>query len=47
MKLVPGEFFHQMSTELARSNSLRRQNDADIALDLRTPLSVILGYYEA
>ncbi|MBN1538354.1 MAG: HAMP domain-containing histidine kinase [Anaerolineales bacterium] len=39
--------FNQMSTELARSNNLRRQMTADIAHDLRTPLSVILGYSEA
>ncbi len=39
--------FNQMSTELARSNNLRRQMTADIAHDLRTPLSVIMGYSEA
>ncbi len=39
--------FNQMSIELARSNNLRRQMTADIAHDLRTPLSVILGYSEA
>jgi two-component system sensor histidine kinase BaeS len=39
--------FNQMSTELARSNELRRRMTADIAHDLRTPLSVILGYSEA
>lgn len=39
--------FNQMSADLARSNDLRRQMTADIAHDLRTPLSVILGYTEA
>lgn len=42
-----GSAFNQMSTELARSLHLRRQMTADIAHDLRTPLSVILGYTEA
>lgn len=39
--------FNQMSADLARANELRRQMTADIAHDLRTPLSVILGYTEA
>ncbi|HOU42678.1 MAG TPA: HAMP domain-containing protein, partial [Promineifilum sp.] len=39
--------FNQMSADLARSNQLRKQMTADIAHDLRTPLSVILGYSEA
>ena len=39
--------FNQMSTALARSNELRRKMTADIAHDLRSPLSVILGYTEA
>ena len=39
--------FNQMSAALAHSNELRRQMTADIAHDLRTPLSVILGYTEA
>lgn len=39
--------FNQMSTDLARGSELRRQMTADIAHDLRTPLSVILGYTEA
>lgn len=39
--------FNQMSAELARANELRRQMIADIAHDLRTPLSVITGYTEA
>jgi signal transduction histidine kinase len=39
--------FNQMSTDLATSNHLRRQMTADVAHELRTPLSVILGYTEA
>lgn len=39
--------FNQMSADLARASALRRQMTADIAHDLRTPLSVILGYTEA
>jgi len=39
--------FNQMSADLARTNQSRRQMTADIAHDLRTPLSVILGYTEA
>ncbi|MBX7233882.1 MAG: HAMP domain-containing histidine kinase [Caldilineales bacterium] len=39
--------FNRMSTDLARESELRRQMTADIAHDLRTPLSVILGYTEA
>jgi len=39
--------FNQMSQDLARSNQARRQMTADIAHDLRSPLSVILGYTEA
>jgi signal transduction histidine kinase len=42
-----GRSFNQMSGDLARSSELRRQMTADIAHDLRTPLSVILGYTEA
>lgn len=42
-----GSAFNSMSTDLARSLQLRRQMTADIAHDLRTPLSVILGYTEA
>ena len=42
-----GAAFNQLSTDLARSSQLRRQMTADIAHDLRTPLSVILGYTEA
>ncbi len=39
--------FNRMSADLARSNELRRQMTADIAHDLRTPLTVITGYIEA
>ena len=39
--------FNQMSSELARSNELRKRMTADIAHDLRTPMSVIMGYTEA
>lgn len=38
--------FNQMSKDIARSNAARRQMTADIAHDLRTPLSVISGYIE-
>jgi signal transduction histidine kinase len=36
-----------MSSELAKSNQLRKQMTADIAHDLRTPLTVLNGYLEA
>jgi signal transduction histidine kinase len=39
--------FNAMSAGLARSNELRRRLTADIAHDLRTPLTVISGYLEA
>jgi signal transduction histidine kinase len=39
--------FNQMSADLARATQLRRQMTADIAHDLRTPLTVIGGYSEA
>jgi signal transduction histidine kinase len=39
--------FNQMSDDLARSVALRRQMTADIAHDLRTPLTVIAGYAES
>ena len=39
--------FNSMSREVARVNQLRRQMTADIAHDLRTPLTVISGYIEA
>ena len=39
--------FNQMSTDVARSLNLRRQMTADIAHELRTPISIILGHAEA
>jgi signal transduction histidine kinase len=39
--------FNDMSREVARSNASRRQMTADIAHDLRTPLTVIAGYIES
>jgi signal transduction histidine kinase len=39
--------FNQMSADLTKSRDLRRQMTADIAHDLRTPLSLILGHAEA
>ena len=39
--------FNQMSHDLARGQNQRRQMTADIAHELRTPLSLILGYAEA
>jgi two-component system, OmpR family, sensor histidine kinase BaeS len=39
--------FNKMSTELSRSVNTRRQMTADIAHELRTPLSLILGHAEA
>ena len=39
--------FNQMSADLAQASQIRRQMTADIAHELRTPLSVILGYTEA
>ena len=39
--------FNQMSARLAYANQLRRQMTADIAHDLRSPLTVIGGYMEA
>ena len=39
--------FNQMSLDLERATQARRQMTADIAHDLRSPLSVIAGYTEA
>ena len=41
------ESFNRMSREVARANTLRKQMTADIAHDLRTPLTVIAGYVES
>jgi len=41
------EAFNRMSHELAEANELRRRMTADIAHDLRTPLTVLSGYLEA
>ncbi len=38
--------FNKMSADLERSNQVRKQMTADIAHDLRTPLTVITGYLE-
>jgi two-component system, OmpR family, sensor histidine kinase BaeS len=39
--------FNQMSADLSRANQSRRQMTADIAHDLRNPLTVIGGYLES
>ena len=39
--------FNLMSAELSRSQHLRRQMTADIAHELRTPVSVIIGHTDA
>lgn len=39
--------FNKMSADLARSTNTRKQMTADIAHELRTPLSLILGHAEA
>jgi two-component system, OmpR family, sensor histidine kinase BaeS len=39
--------FNTMSREVASVNQMRRQMTADIAHDLRTPLTVIAGYVES
>ncbi len=39
--------FNQMSQDLERATQARRQMTADIAHDIRSPLSVIAGYAEA
>lgn len=42
-----GLAFNQMSADLARSDQARRQMTADIAHELRNPLTVIGGYLDA
>ncbi len=39
--------FNKLSADLARANESRRQMTADVAHDLRTPLTVMSGYLEA
>ncbi|QPC84939.1 HAMP domain-containing protein [Phototrophicus methaneseepsis] len=39
--------FNEMSANLHQANQLRKQMTADIAHDLRTPLTIISGYLEA
>ena len=39
--------FNKMSDDLARASDLRKQMTADIAHELRTPLSLIIGHAEA
>ncbi|NLG27482.1 MAG: HAMP domain-containing histidine kinase [Chloroflexi bacterium] len=39
--------FNQMSANLARAQELRRKMTADVAHELRTPLSLVLGHAEA
>lgn len=39
--------FNRMSADLVKATELRQQMTADVAHELRTPLSVILGYTEA
>jgi signal transduction histidine kinase len=41
------ESFNKMSVDLARSTNARKQMTADIAHELRTPLSLIIGHAEA
>ena len=41
------ESFNKMSGDLSRSFNLRKQMTADIAHELRTPLSLIIGHAEA
>ena len=42
-----GESFNRMSLEIENAERLRKQMTADVAHDLRTPLTVIGGYVEA
>ncbi len=42
-----GESFNRMSQEIENAERMRKQMTADIAHDLRTPLTVIGGYVEA
>ena len=44
---ILAQSFNQMSAELSRAETLRRQMTADVAHELRTPLSLILGHAEA
>lgn len=44
---ILAETFNHMSARLTESDQLRRQMTADIAHDLRTPLTVIGGYVES
>jgi two-component system, OmpR family, sensor histidine kinase BaeS len=39
--------FNRMSTELSRSQALRRRMTADIAHELRTPVSILIGHADA
>lgn len=39
--------FNQMSADLAKANQARKQMTADVAHDLRNPLTVISGYLES
>ena len=41
------EAFNTMSVALARAEHLRKQMTADLAHDLRTPISVLMGYAES
>ena len=38
--------FNQMSADIARASQLRKQMTADLAHDLRTPLTILRGYAE-
>jgi signal transduction histidine kinase len=42
-----GGAFNRMSQQVSQANRLRKQMTADIAHDLRTPLTVIAGYIES